>query len=776
MWIANTQDGTVTRIPSDRDRLIPIPVGGRPTGMAFGAGSLWVADGDSRNVAQVDPGTNAVTQRIDVGNAPRALAAGYGALWVASSADSAVRRVDLRGGTVSRRIPLSSGATAIAAGAGAIWVASEEAGTVTRVDPASGTAEEVISVGHGPSAVAVGEGAVWVTSRDDGTLWRIDPATNAVSWSVHVGGDPVGVAAAAGSVWVVSNSAGTMTRVHPHEPRVLDRRAVGGSPAGVAVADGTAWVPAGAPPSSHRGGTLRVLYSIGNPARVRLPMDWLDPGGYNGETLQLVSLAYDGLVAYRRVGANGRTAALVGALATRAPPPSPDGLTYVFTLRPGLRYSDGRAVRPEDFRVSLERFLQVTRTAGFPPYFASVVGAERCMREKGACDLSNGIETDPRARTITVHLTQPDGDFLDKLTQTWAFVVPADTPRRRFGVHMPPGTGPYRFASWDVAKGGHLVRNPYFDTSRGRPAGFVDRIDVRVDPGERTPAEATEVQRGAADLMELSEVGSPQFPLSRLHALAAAAPGQIHTRPGPWLIYMYLNLRRAPFDDPRVRRALNYATDRARVVDIRGGPERGVATCQILPTGFPGHEPYCPYTARPGAGRAWSAPDMERARRLVAESGTAGQRVVLFMPDFAKDIGRYYVKLLDDLGYRASMRVVAYAGWNPYKTHWQIGFLAWGADFPRPSGFIEPMFDCSSPGSTNPSYFCIDRYARQLREAHAARGADAQKRWAALDRKVTDLAPVVPLENDRNLVLVSKRVGNVQNFPEGPLLDQMWVR
>ena len=58
----------------------------------------------------------------------------------------------------------------------------------------------------------------------------------------------------------------------------------------------------------------------------------------------------------------------------------------------------------------------------------------------------------------------------------------------------------------------------------------------------------------------------------------------------------------------------------------------------------------------------------------------------------------------------------------------------------------------------------------------AARGADARRRWAALDRELTDLAPIVPLENDRELVLVSKRVGNIQNFPEGPLLDQLWVQ
>ena len=85
---------------------------------------------------------------------------------------------------------------------------------------------------------------------------------------------------------------------------------------------------------------------------------------------------------------------------------------------------------------------------------------------------------------------------------------------------------------------------------------------------------------------------------------------------------------------PPVRRppraaAINFAIDRDRVVAREGGREVGQPSCQILPSGFPGYEPYCPYTAKSGGGRGWSAPDMERARRLVAASGRAGERVVV---------------------------------------------------------------------------------------------------------------------------------------------------
>ena len=153
-------------------------------------------------------------------------------------------------------------------------------------------------------------------------------------------------------------------------------------------------------------------------------------------TSELDSLAYDGLVAYRRVqGAAGHT--LVGALATTAPEPSSDGKTYVFTLRPGLRYSDGRPVRPTDFRASMERFLVGTRDyppGTFPALYADIVGARQCMRRKAPCDLSRGIETNMAARTITIHLTRPDGDLLHKLTHPLrlrrARRIARDAPRR----------------------------------------------------------------------------------------------------------------------------------------------------------------------------------------------------------------------------------------------------------------------------------------------------------------------------------------------------------
>ena len=372
----------------------------------------------------------------------------------------------------------------------------------------------------------------------------------------------------------------------------------GSSPAAIAVAGGSVWVAADAPQSAHRGGTLRVSLPHAPGAAIVLdPLHWLSYT--TSATAQLDSLAYDGLVGYRRVeGAAGHT--LVGALATTAPTPSADGKTYVFTLRPGLRYSDGRPVRPTDFRASMERFLVAGRdwppAVGLPRLYSAIVGAPRCMRPGARCDLSRGIETNVPARTITIHLSRPDGDLLHKLTMHFASVVPADSPDRPTRGLTPPGTGPYRPVAWDARRGGTFVRNRYFrsDPARSRGEGFADRIEVRVHSKRTIEREIAAVQRGDADLAVLADPFGPLVSEGRFRALVARSPGQVRSAPAPTTDWAFLNTRRRPFDDIRVRRALNLAIDRAKVVALSGGPEVGEPTCQVVPANFQGNAPYCP--------------------------------------------------------------------------------------------------------------------------------------------------------------------------------------
>ena len=752
VWVASDRDRTVTRIDPSRDRVATIDPGGDPAALAFGAGSLWVADGRSTRVLQVDPRVDRVVQSVAVTSVPRALTVGFGALWVAGAGDGALTRIDLRSGRTGRPKPLGMRPTALVAGAGAVWAVSESAGVVARIEPRTGATVRTTPVGGGPTALALGAGGVWVANRDDGTVSRLDPSTGAVTDTVRVGRSPVAIAAGGKAVWTANAGDGTVSKIDAASRRVEDTVELGGSPAGVAVADGSAWATAGVRPQAHRGGTLRVGIVGGTDD---LSLDPASKTSYNPDAWRLMSTVYDGLVTYRRVaGAAGGE--LVPDLAESLPRPTDGGRTYVFTLRRGLRYSDGTPVRPGDFRASLERFLRATGVEA-PQIFASIVGAGRCAEQPARCDLSTGIATDARARTITIRLTRPDAELLHHLAHPFAFVVPAAAGPPVDGPAVPPpGTGPYRAAEVR-AQDARLVRNPHFRSwsPDARPPGFPDEIRF-------TAKQGVDVDVQAGDVVP---------PPPERQALAARYGGRLRVESNPMIEYLFLNTHVRPFDDVRVRRALNLAVDRDRVVELRGGPETAQGTCRTLPPGLTGHRPDCPFPHDPAA-----------ARRLVARSGTRGARVPLWTFKEFRPLSRYLASVLRDLGYRPAVRDFGdgeayFSRINQIGRRPAAGLSAWFADVLSPSSFIGPLFACRD-FATNYSELCDRRLDAMTAAAAQARDpSEAARRWDAVERRIADLAPVVPLLHSQAYVLLSERAGNYQRHPLwGPLLDQMWVR
>ena len=770
MWTANGRDGTVYRIDPDRGP-IAIPVGGEPTAIAFSHGSLWVADGQNGRVEQVDSGTNRVVDSLPAGNAPRGVTVAGGAVWLTSAVDGQVDRLDLTHRGRINRIDIAGGPAAIAAGAGAVWVAGEDDGVVTKLDRRSGRVLKPIGVGNGPAAIAIGYGGVWVANRDAGTVSRIDVATEAVSNTVPVGGSPVAVAAGFGAVWVADSATGAVIRIDPRTRTPGRRVATGSAPSALTVAGGSVWAATTASRASHRGGTLHFESP---------PFMWcncLDPAGYDNYTWPVLSLAYDGLVAYRRIsGAGGST--LGADLATSVPQPSDGGRTYTFELRPGLRFSDGTRVRPEDFRASIERAV---RLAAYLPYYHGIVGGDACSARR--CDLAKGIETDAAARTITIHLRGPDADFLHKLAMPLAYVLPAGTPAKLIRTLPPPGTGPYAIAAHTPRRSVRLVRNPRFryGSTKARPDGFPDAITVALSQHPR--AQIAAVQHDRADAVVAAGIyGSIKPALDQGRALLLADPSHMSTAPEPGISYLFVNVREPPLDDPRVRRALNYALDRRRMVELAGGSVLEGLSCQLIPPGMPGYAPSCPFTRDASPGGGWSAPDLAHARRLVAASGSRGARVQVSTPPRFAPVLRYAGEVLKRLGYRVRIREFPdvdryYRYVEDTRNRAQLGFAFWGADFLSPSGFFE-SFRCDRPASAgvNFSRFCNHAVDAGFDAAHAAHGTEANARWAALDRRVAAASPAIPLFNRRALLLVSDRVGDAQtHILLGPLLDQFWV-
>jgi YVTN family beta-propeller protein len=777
VWVVNTAGGTVSRIdPAKKTVVQTIAVGSSPSGIATGNGAVWVTNSLDSTVSRIDPGTNTVVQTIPVGNGPVGIAYAAGSVWVANTGDDTITKIDANSGKPTRTLLIA--AAELAFGAGTLWASQRTANRVARIDPTTGRVVQTISVGNGPAGLAFGGGAAWVANSLDGTLSRIDPATNSVAATIPTGNGPTAVAVGAGGVWVSNQFGGTLARIDPRTNQVVRRISVGNRPQGVAISGGKVLVSVRQSGAGHRGGTLTVLL-----ARDLYSID--TAVAYDSPSWTILRMMHDGLVRLNQASGLQGTQ-LVPDLSVSLPTPTDSGRTYTFRLRPHILYSNGTPVKASDFRSTLERDFKIDKLP--VQYYDGIVGAARCKKLPKRCDLSQGIVADDSTQTVTFHLVAPDPEFLYKLALPFAHVVPAGTPPKEAGTQPPPGTGPYVIASYRPNHLLKLARNPHFHewSKAAQPDGYPDEIAIKM--GGTADEEMNDVIRGKADVVSTFWSGTPSQ--GRLAAIKTQYASQVHTNPQPTTAAFFLNTRLAPFDRLDVRRALNYAVDRAAAVDAAGGPDVAQATCQILPPHFPGYQPYCPYTAATTTRGSWTAPDLAKARALIARSGTRGMKITVWSWAPLGGLGPYAVKLLRSLGYDVSMK--SRGGFEYFgvvgdsRTKAQIGTTEWGSDYPAASGFFIATLTCASfqpnsPANSNPAEFCDPRIDRQIEHALAEQATNpdaARGLWERIDRQTVDQAPWVPLFNPKEVDVLSKRVGNYQYSPAGPgvLIDQLWVR
>jgi len=185
----------------------------------------------------------------------------------------------------------------------------------------------------------------------------------------------------------------------------------------------------------------------------------------------------------------------------------------------------------------------------------------------------------------------------------------------------------------------------------------------------------------------------------------------------------------------------------------------------------------------------WTAPDLTKAKALVARSGTRGMKVTLWAWSLAKGFNQVAETALLSLGYRVTVKPVGDHYWDivgDSRNRAQIGFDGWAGGYPAPASFLVELFSCpgslvGSPNIPDSSQFCDPGIDRQMRRAQAERLSDptgSRALWQRVDREITDAAPWVPLIASENVSVLSKRVGNYQYSPAATsmLIDQLWVR
>ena len=457
IWVTNTSDGTVSRInPRTHTVIQTITVHAQPVGIAVNGDNVWVANSGDSSVSWINAAKDdAEVARIAVGNGPSAIVADAKGAWVANTVDDTIQRIDLATGTAGQPIPVGTGPDGLAVDAHTVWIANERTASLSQLDTASHSlVPEEIAVGAGPAGVALTPTDVWVANQGEATVDRIDRASGDHKGSIPVGQGPNSIVATSSAVWVANEFDGTVTQIDPATGAVRRTISIGAIPAGLTVVDGSVWVATRAfGGAGHRGGTLTVLS-----ADIPGAFGGVDPNdAYSADYTEVERAVYDGLVTFRPVGGvAGLT--LVPDLATRIPRPTDRGTTYAFTLRKGIRYSNGRPVQASDFRRSVERAVVLPN--GNPQMYTGIVGAQACIdRPAKPCDLSKGIETDNEAGRVIFHLRDPDPNFLYDLS-LFVFAIPPTAPPAKELTTPPPGTGPYKIVDYAKNEGIHPGPQP----------------------------------------------------------------------------------------------------------------------------------------------------------------------------------------------------------------------------------------------------------------------------------------------------------------------------
>jgi peptide/nickel transport system substrate-binding protein len=482
--------------------------------------------------------------------------------------------------------------------------------------------------------------------------------------------------------------------------------------------------------SEESGGrqTLRATYAS-------FP-DYLDPAlSFTLEGWTAMWNTYIPLLTYAHADGEPGTAVIPG-LAKALPKVTDGGRTYTLFLRPGLRYSDGTPVRASDFTHAVERVFEVNSPGS--SFYLDIVGAEKfAATKKGGIP---GIETDDTSGEIVIHLVTPRGTFANELAMMFVAPLPPGTPSEDLSASPPPATGPYMITSSHPGRGWEYERNPQWDRNNAKllpqlPGGRVDKIDVTVV--RNTSTQVNDIEQGRYDWMQ-----NPPAP-DRYAAIKNKYEGtQFRTAPQINLYYFWMNSRTAPFDDVRVRRAVNYAIDPRALERIYSG--QLAATQQILPPGMPGYEKFVPYPH-----------DLAKAKQLIAAADPADRKITVWTISAApnKEAGEYYEGVLHEIGFETTLKVVNTDNYftvigNLSTPDLDTGWTNWFEDYPHPSDYFAPQLTAGAiqpTNNTNWSQFDDPALTPKVeRLATEQLGPRQIAEYTALDRAYMRQAPWAP--------------------------------
>lgn len=480
--------------------------------------------------------------------------------------------------------------------------------------------------------------------------------------------------------------------------------------------------------------------------------DYIDPQlSYTLEGWEVLWNVYTPLLTYRHAR-GGEGTEVVPGLAEALPEISDDGLTYKLKLRPNMKYSDGTPIKASDFTYAIQRLFKAD--SGGSVFYDVIAGAKEYA--DGTADTITGITTDDATGDITIQLTAPNGTFENLLGLMFAAPVPPSAPLDSDATNSPPpSSGPFMISAVDAPRTLTMERNPEFQTVKD--AGAVEVADANVDKitlieNKNQSAQVTDIIQNKVDFM----IDPP--PADRLQELKTRFSDRFRMEDSINTYYMFMNTERAPFNDLKVRQAINYAIDPEALNRIFGG--RLHPTQQVLPPGMPGYEEY----------KLYPGPDMNKAKQLLAEANPADRDITVWTDDEPdrKRIGEYYHDLLTQLGFNATLKVIAGdVYWttigNQSTPDVDTGFADWFQDFPHPDDFFRPLLHGDSILPTNGNNLSRANIAANnatMDELLTKQLTDegVEQRYADLDRAYMEQAVWAPYGNEQFTTFLSERM------------------
>jgi peptide/nickel transport system substrate-binding protein len=490
------------------------------------------------------------------------------------------------------------------------------------------------------------------------------------------------------------------------------------------------------------GGTLKGAYTS-------FP-DYMDPQiSYTAEGWTAMRPVYVPLLTYKHASEE-EGAEIIPGLAKELPKVTNGGKTYTMFLRKGLKYSNGEEIKAGDFKYAVERCF-LTNSGG-SPFYTDIVGAEQFAKtKKGGI---SGITANEKTGEIVINLNQPQGTFENELALMFVAPVPQNTPNEDQSASPPPASGPYMITKSQPGRGWDYERNPYWAKDNGKqmteiPSGHVDKIEIEVLRNQST--QVNDIESG-----KLNWIFDPP-PTDRYQEVKEKFEGtQFRPEPTISTYYFWMNQTTEPFNNLKVREAVNYAVDPAALERIYTG--QIVGTQQILPPGMPGYKKIELFPH-----------NVKKAKELVAESGVKDKEITVWTDSESpnNDAGTYYQGVLEEIGFKVELKILNPDNYftvigNTSTPNLDTGFADWFEDFPHPNDFFDILLNGESIQPTNNQNFSqinvksLNEKISKLSEEQL--GPQQESEYAALDEEFMKEATWAPYGTRTLSLFVSENI------------------